>query len=214
MHTRYRTTRRARASVPHVARVTSLMRFLQILRSSLSAAKQPAHQHDCATKISALRWLVTVTLSGAFHSRACHTFRSCTVQIAHVNALFGLSRISRPREATFVVNPAYCAIQRNGLGPTTASLLVTKWFRSVALTLPKPYSGARTRKSSRMTANTRQLFDHLMSLRPSVGFMSLPTTFFFEIHRDMAHVVAVVTSVSLNGASDCLVCPSPHNVCG
>ena len=31
-------------------------------------------------------WFVAVTLSGFFHSKACHTFRSCTVPITHVNA--------------------------------------------------------------------------------------------------------------------------------
>ena len=53
--TKYRTTRRARVSVPHVARVISLMRFLTRCCTSTQSPDIRTHEQDCATKISAHR---------------------------------------------------------------------------------------------------------------------------------------------------------------
>ena len=97
-------------------------------------------------------WFVTVTLSGIFHSRACYTFRPHTVQVTHVDRLFCLSRISADHvKQPFVFHPAYRAFEGPSLslpGPTTASLIISKWLRSVVSTLPSPSRDASTKKSS------------------------------------------------------------------
>ena len=97
-------------------------------------------------------WFVTATLLGIFHSKDCYTSRSRTVQGAHVDSLFCLSRIGRPREATFVFHSAYRAFETAPSlslpGPMKASLLVSKWLRRVVSTLPNPSRDDSTKKSS------------------------------------------------------------------
>ena len=141
--TRYRTTRRARASVPHVARVISRMRFVSgCCTSGLSVARFPNTQTRLRNQdfCSSLTGSSPLRCRESFHSRACYTFRSRTVQVTHVDSLFGLSRISRPREATFVFHPAYRAFEQvpslSLPGPTIAKPLVSKWLRSVVSSLP------------------------------------------------------------------------------
>ena len=96
---KYRTTRGARASVPHVAREISLMKFLtEYSTSGLSVARYP----NTRLRNQDFR-------SSLFHSKARDTFRPRTVQVTHVDSLFGLSRTSRPREITFVFHPEYRA---------------------------------------------------------------------------------------------------------
>ena len=115
LRTRYRTTRRARASVPHVARVISRMRFVSgCCTSGLSVARFPNAQTRLRNQ-DFCSWLTASSplhCRESFHSRACYTIRSRTVQVTHVDSLFGLSQISRPCEATFVFHPAYRAFEQ------------------------------------------------------------------------------------------------------
>ena len=75
--TRYRTARRAPASSPHVARVISQEALDKILHVRSVRPQISEHTIKIAQPrfLLIVDWFVTITLSGIFHSRACHTFR-------------------------------------------------------------------------------------------------------------------------------------------
>ena len=91
LRTRHRPTRRARASVPHVAWVISLMRFLTgYCTSGLSVARYPntrtrlRNQDFCSSE--------TGSSPSPCHCRVCYTVRLRTVQVTHLDRLFGLTQ--------------------------------------------------------------------------------------------------------------------------
>ena len=84
-------TRRARASVPHVARLISLMKFLtRYCTFCLSIARYPntptrlRNQDFCSSE--------TGSSPSPCHCRVCYTVRLRTVQVTHVDSLFGLTQ--------------------------------------------------------------------------------------------------------------------------
>ena len=73
------------------ARVISLVKFsTKHHSSSMSVARYPNNPTRLRNQdfCSSFDWFVTVTLPRIIHNRACCTFRSSTVQVAHVDSLF------------------------------------------------------------------------------------------------------------------------------
>ena len=88
---------------------------------------------------------VSITLSTLFHSGACYTFsflhgpgRTCAQPVQTEPDQKSAQRIVLLRQYPSLSVP----------GTTTASLLVSKWLRSVVSTLPSPSGDASTKKSS------------------------------------------------------------------